>query len=681
MKKAGFLCLVGGFAAALLCAPVALSAEGSILLVVSDTHFDDMQYFIAGSRLSASGFDVVVASPDGGPAISMGGLRIESDVDLWTADEKDYLSLVVVGGTGIKTLSGDNRLASLVSAFARAGKTIAGAEYATAVLAEAAVLKGTVVSAWPTDAKSLAAAGAEYAKKVVSVSGQFVTGMGGTDENSTAWICAYIAHLQGLPYTEGAHPSDIGFTLDKTGTRFVLTHNGLTRTGAVFLPADYNPDRLYSLVFGLHGTAGTGDKFRLRGFDSLAGELDFIMVYPDGYNGDWDILPGRTTRFDDAGLISTLNAEFSARFSIDPARKYVTGHSLGGFMAYRLGRDLSDRITAIAPVSGLMYTPAAGDLQKTALSLLHVHARNDMAVPFDGDPMYGVPVSVYRSVDLWRASVGASEQALPYTVPKGAVGKVWQNENNGSDVVLAEFASGGHVWQSGVTDLVADFFYNHPARPARIKLDTAPVEPYSTIGTVVRLNALVSGEREIERVVFFADGKIVGEDTSPPYTAFWNALPRGSYIFGARAFFSDGSFVNSTMNPHTIAVEADLARSARIFSSSAESTDVGPENAIDGDPSTRWASLWTDGEWISMDLGEKKKIHGLTLVWEDAHALSYRIQVSADGTVWRNVLEKKESSGGVEYLDFEPEQARFIRLTGLKRATVWGYSLWDILVH
>jgi poly(3-hydroxybutyrate) depolymerase len=37
---------------------------------------------------------------------------------------------------------------------------------------------------------------------------------------------------------------------------------------------------------------------------------------------------------------------------VDPKRVYITGISNGAMMAYRLARELSDKIAAIAPVEG-----------------------------------------------------------------------------------------------------------------------------------------------------------------------------------------------------------------------------------------------------------------------------------------------------------------------------------------
>ncbi len=44
--------------------------------------------------------------------------------------------------------------------------------------------------------------------------------------------------------------------------------------------------------------------------------------------------------------------ELQFTYNIDSGRIFVTGHSNGGMMTYRLGAELSDIVAAIAPVAG-----------------------------------------------------------------------------------------------------------------------------------------------------------------------------------------------------------------------------------------------------------------------------------------------------------------------------------------
>jgi hypothetical protein len=81
-----------------------------------------------------------------------------------------------------------------------------------------------------------------------------------------------------------------------------------------------------------------------------------------------------------------------------------------------------------------------------------------------------------------------------------------------------------------------------------------------------------------------------------------------------------------------------------------------------------------------IDLGEVKEISGLTLNWETAYALRYEILLSSDGQNWISVYETKEGDGKTDEIYFKTTPARFIKILNKKRATSWGYSLWEVII-
>ncbi|MCF3124008.1 discoidin domain-containing protein [Streptomyces arenae] len=124
----------------------------------------------------------------------------------------------------------------------------------------------------------------------------------------------------------------------------------------------------------------------------------------------------------------------------------------------------------------------------------------------------------------------------------------------------------------------------------------------------------------------------------------------------------------------------DLARGRKATKSSAETASLGPENAVDGDPATRWASRYTDGEWLAVDLGRARTVRRLLLDWEAAAGRDCDLEVTDDpagASGWRTVAERRgRTTAGVDAVDLaEPVTARHIRMRGLKRQTAYGYSL------
>ncbi|MDV9191178.1 discoidin domain-containing protein, partial [Streptomyces sp. SR27] len=122
----------------------------------------------------------------------------------------------------------------------------------------------------------------------------------------------------------------------------------------------------------------------------------------------------------------------------------------------------------------------------------------------------------------------------------------------------------------------------------------------------------------------------------------------------------------------------DLARAATASSSGDETADFPAASAVDGDPATRWSSPAEDGAWWQLELPEPARIGRVVLHWQDAYASRYRVQVSADGRVWRTAAAVADGRGGRESVRMDAADTRFLRVQGESRATRFGYSLWSV---
>ena len=89
---------------------------------------------------------------------------------------------------------------------------------------------------------------------------------------------------------------------------------------------------------------------------------------------------------------------------------------------------------------------------------------------------------------------------------------------------------------------------------------------------------------------------------------------------------------------NTASPATDLALNQPTTASSIDNTGDEPGNATDGNPNTRWSSAYSDDQWIQVDLGSTVTFDQIVIVWEQAYALTYAIQVSSDGSTWTDVL-------------------------------------------
>nr|WP_286170249.1 discoidin domain-containing protein [Actinospica acidiphila] len=105
-----------------------------------------------------------------------------------------------------------------------------------------------------------------------------------------------------------------------------------------------------------------------------------------------------------------------------------------------------------------------------------------------------------------------------------------------------------------------------------------------------------------------------------------------------------------------------------------------PAKATDGRADTRWASDWSDPQWIQVDLGSATPVRKLQLVWDPAYAKSYEVHISDNGTAWRTIYSTTTGNGDIDTIDVAAT-ARHVRLHLTARGTGWGYSLHEFGIY
>ena len=89
---------------------------------------------------------------------------------------------------------------------------------------------------------------------------------------------------------------------------------------------------------------------------SLQRPQNIAVVYPQGINSTggltWNVgVWWDNSEFDDVGYLNAVIDSVIANFAIDSNRIYACGMSTGGFMAYELACELSNRIVAFGSVA------------------------------------------------------------------------------------------------------------------------------------------------------------------------------------------------------------------------------------------------------------------------------------------------------------------------------------------
>ncbi|MGL1933857.1 MAG: discoidin domain-containing protein [Fibrobacterales bacterium] len=114
---------------------------------------------------------------------------------------------------------------------------------------------------------------------------------------------------------------------------------------------------------------------------------------------------------------------------------------------------------------------------------------------------------------------------------------------------------------------------------------------------------------------------------------------------------------------------------------SSESSSLSASKALDNSMTTRWASAFFDNQWYEIDLEKEYPIEKIVLMWEGAYGKDYRVLGSKDSQNWTELSSRYGGNGGIDQHIDSYGSYRYIKLDLIKRATQWGFSLYEIEVY
>lgn len=314
------------------------------------------------------------------------------------------------------------------------------------------------------------------------------------------------------------------FSYAQTLEEVDITSDGIQRKFWVRFPAAIQDlDTDLPVIITLHGDGGTGPGIAsYSGIAGIASTYNFIGVFPNAVAGGWNRAVLGTSPADDLQFMSDIIDYLCENYSINSNRVYVTGHSAGGFLAYRMAIEMPGKIAAIAPVAGNMYGDAGnggntyiqnyfGSSNFIKMPILHIHGDNDNVVSYpDPDhqptawseyPLTGFSyptcgVSTYESTNV--TNINANVKKITYCF----------NGTNSKEISLIRIIGGGHEWPStqlpGIATDIVQFFYTYSRDDNQVCSDLNvenlssdfiqifpnPVEDILTINTTENITSL-----------------------------------------------------------------------------------------------------------------------------------------------------------------------------------------------
>jgi polyhydroxybutyrate depolymerase len=241
----------------------------------------------------------------------------------------------------------------------------------------------------------------------------------------------------------------------------------VARPYQMYVPSAYDPAAPTPLVVMFHGYSGSGPEQESYYFGLIAASESkrFLYAFPNGTidemgNRFWNATDACCdfyhTQEDDVAYLDAVVDDIATKYNVDAKRVFAVGASNGGYMAHRLGCDLSSRFAAIVSVSGAAWNDPSRCPAETPVSVIEIHGDQDTTVAYDGGTSTGGGVypSALQTVATWAQKDGCTGALADTGTTLDLVPSLAGDETHvasyagcppGIDVQLWTIQGGGHV--------------------------------------------------------------------------------------------------------------------------------------------------------------------------------------------------------------------------------------------
>jgi polyhydroxybutyrate depolymerase len=286
-----------------------------------------------------------------------------------------------------------------------------------------------------------------------------------------------------------------------------LRVNRQRRFYRIHVPQSYDKSKPTPVVLVFHGGGSDPGGIQYESnMDNTSDRKGFIVVYPAGtptkrilkhrlllWNDGRPDKEGAYSKVDDVAYVDALLDDLSTLFNIDKKRIFACGYSNGAQFTYRLAKQRSSRIAAIAVVAGQRPPDDSYDSPpKRPISVMQFAGVEDKVGPYHGGKPPGaagltaVAKSVVETTKSWAEFNKCSSKPSEEKRIGKAVMKRYGPCKNNTEVVFWTLEDGGHTWPGGnvvpnvealglgtmgnvnrdinASDLMWEFFKKHPLK-------------------------------------------------------------------------------------------------------------------------------------------------------------------------------------------------------------------------
>lgn len=323
-----------------------------------------------------------------------------------------------------------------------------------------------------------------------------------------------------------------------------FTWQSRDREYIIRMPAEHEGS--VPVMFFLHGLGDNITRCDQEfNFSQLANYYGWAIVTPqainEGYGAMWNAAL-MSSNIDDSGFLMALLDSLIVQYQLDPDSVFFTGFSMGGFMTHRMAIEHGDRITACAPVSGLITNTMAAQTPVAPVRMLHIHGTSDNVVGYNGNSTtfsMALGLGVDDILLYWQNANNCGGEPLIDTLPdlkNDGLRFIHYTYNCDKDLQLLKVVGGTHSWYHsasqydvGYKDVIYNFFKGNGIYTGfnNLEMKQFRLWPNPTSGPV-----FIEADKYMTVTVIDAQGRVVAQHELQPGTSQLDLqhLPDGVYF-------------------------------------------------------------------------------------------------------------------------------------------------------
>ena len=187
-------------------------------------------------------------------------------------------------------------------------------------------------------------------------------------------------------------------------SKHCINYDEKERCWLILIPENIDFTKKNPLIVDMHGIGGSMYlQYNLTRFANISEEYGVYVVYPQGFNNEWNMADDLCCGDDDDfGFILEMIKTIVQRYTVDESRIYSTGWSNGCGMTQRLVAQASEIFAAAACSS--MYFLDEPSPDYSPIPFMEIHGLVDELVHYPSLSLVGFYYGVY---DVEAALVGA----------------------------------------------------------------------------------------------------------------------------------------------------------------------------------------------------------------------------------------------------------------------------------